>query len=81
MMNATNRIEKWIKKRQLSVIERWTHADTHIPLVFMGWHIKPGKTNKLTYMVDTAPTVCSMLHIEAPSATTGNPIVEVVDQK
>ena len=59
----------------------WTHADTHIPLVFMGWHIKPGKTNKLTYMVDTAPTVCSMLHIEAPSATTGNPIVEVVDQK
>lgn len=59
----------------------WTHADTHIPLVFMGWHIKPGKTNKLTYMVDTAPTVCSMLHIEAPSAATGNPIVEVVDQK
>ena len=59
----------------------WTHADTHIPLVFMGWHIKPGKTNSLTYMVDTAPTVCSMLHIEAPTATIGNPIVEVVDQK
>ncbi len=60
---------------------QWTHADTHIPLVFMGWHIKPGKTNKPTYMVDTAPTVCSMLHIEAPTAATGNPIVEVVDQK
>ena len=59
----------------------WVHADTHIPLVFMGWHIKPGKTNRLTYMVDTAPTVCSMLHIEAPGAATGNPIVEVVDQK
>ena len=58
----------------------WVHADTHIPLVFMGWHIKPGKTNRLTYMVDTAPTVCSMLHIEAPGAATGNPIVEVVDQ-
>lgn len=59
----------------------WNHADTHIPLVFMGWHIKPGKTNKLTYMVDTAPTVCSMLHIQTPDASTGNPIVEVVDQK
>ena len=59
----------------------WNHADTHIPLVFMGWHIKPGKTNKLTFMVDTAPTVCSMLHIQTPDASTGNPIVEVVDQK
>lgn len=59
----------------------WPHADTHIPLVFMGWHIKPGKTHKLTYMVDTAPTVCALLNIEAPSASIGNPIVEVVDQK
>ena len=59
----------------------WSHADTHIPLVFMGWHIKPGKTHKLTYMVDTAPTVCALLNIEAPSASIGNPIVEVVDQK
>ena len=59
----------------------WTPNDTHIPLVFMGWHIKPGKTNKKTYMVDTAPTVCSMLHIQMPDAATGNPIPEVVDQK
>ncbi len=59
----------------------WNPADTHIPLIFMGWNVKPGKTNRLTTMVDTAPTVCAMLHVQAPDASTGNPIVEVVDQK
>ena len=59
----------------------WNPADTHIPLIFMGWNVKPGKTNRLTNMVDTAPTVCAMLHVQAPDASTGNPIVEVVDQK
>jgi len=59
----------------------WNPADTHIPLIFMGWNVKPGKTTRLTNMVDTAPTVCAMLHVQAPDASTGNPIVEVVDQK
>ena len=59
----------------------WNPADTHIPLIFMGWNVKPGKTNRLTTMVDVAPTVCAMLHVQAPDASTGNPIVEVVDQK
>ena len=59
----------------------WYPSDTHIPLVFMGWHIQHGYTNKQTFMVDAAPTVCAMLHIQMPSAATGNPIVEVTDRK
>lgn len=58
----------------------WTPADSHIPLVFMGWNVKKGHTNRQTLMVDTAPTVCSMLHIQMPDACTGNPIVEVTDR-
>lgn len=58
----------------------WTPADTHIPLIFMGWNIKPGYTNRQTHMDDTAPTVCSLLHIQMPDACTGNPIVEVTDK-
>ena len=58
----------------------WTPADTHIPLVFMGWNIKPGHTNRKTCMDDTAPTVCSLLHIQMPDACTGNPIVEITDK-
>ena len=58
----------------------WTPADTHIPLIFMGWNIKPGYINRQTHMDDTAPTVCSLLHIQMPDACTGNPIVEVTDK-
>ena len=58
----------------------WTPADTHIPLIFMGWNIKPGYTNRQTHMDDTAPTICSLLHIQMPDACTGNPIVEVTDK-
>ena len=59
----------------------WGPADAHIPLVFMGWNVKHGHTNRITYMVDTAPTVCAMLHIQKPDAATGNAITEVCDQK
>ena len=57
----------------------WSAADTHIPLVFMGWHIKPGHTNRQTFMVDTAPTICALLHIQMPDACIGNAITEVTD--
>ena len=59
----------------------WNAYDTHIPLVFMGWHVKHGFTNRLTYMTDAAPTVCSLLHIQMPTACLGNAITEVTDQK
>ena len=59
----------------------WTPADTHIPLVFMGWNIKPGHTNRQTFMVDTAPTVCALLHIQMPDACIGNPITEITDRQ
>ena len=52
----------------------WSPDDSHIPLVFMGWHVTHGSTNTPTYIVDIAPTVCSMLHIPWPNATIGNPI-------
>ena len=38
----------------------WNPYDSHIPAVFMGWGIKPGKTNKKYYMTDIAPTICSL---------------------
>lgn len=59
----------------------WNPYDTHIPLVFMGWHISHGATSVPTRMVDTAPTVCAMLHIQMPDACIGDAIVPVVSQK
>jgi len=49
----------------------WNPYDAHIPLVWYGWKIKAGKTNKETYMSDIAPTLAALLRIQMPSGTTG----------
>ena len=54
----------------------WTQSDSHIPLIFLGWHITPGETSRLTHMTDIAATVCAMLHIQAPDGCIGTPIFE-----
>ncbi len=58
----------------------WSGFDAHIPLVFMGWGIKPGTTNKVTHITDIAPTISSLLHIAAPNGNIGAPIVEVLEK-
>src|SRR5690606_30431507 len=49
----------------------WNPHDTHIPLVWMGWGIKPGKSNREVYMTDIAPTVAALLHIQMPNGCIG----------
>jgi predicted AlkP superfamily pyrophosphatase or phosphodiesterase len=56
----------------------WNPYDAHIPLVWYGWGIKPGKTNRETYMTDIAPTVAALLHIQMPSGCIGKVIPEVM---
>lgn len=58
----------------------WTAYDSHIPLVFMGWGIKHGVSNKEVHIVDIAPTISSLLHIMEPNGNIGKPIVEVLGQ-
>jgi predicted AlkP superfamily pyrophosphatase or phosphodiesterase len=55
----------------------WYPYDAHIPLVWMGWKIKPGYTNRVTGMTDIAPTLAALLHIQMPSGSIGKPIQEV----
>jgi hypothetical protein len=55
----------------------WNPYDAHIPLLFYGWHITPGKTNRETYMTDIAATIAAMLHIQMPSGCVGHVIEEV----
>ena len=56
----------------------WSPYDSHIPLVFYGWNIKPGKTNRETYMTDIAPTIAAMLKIQMPNGCVGKVIGEVI---
>ena len=59
----------------------WYPYDAHIPGVFMGWGVKPGKTNRPTTMADIAPTISSLLNIQMPNASIGEPIFEITDPK
>ncbi|MEP6713695.1 MAG: alkaline phosphatase PafA [Ferruginibacter sp.] len=56
----------------------WNPYDSHIPLVWFGWGVHPGKTNRETYMTDIAATLAGMLQIQMPSGCVGQVIGELV---
>ncbi|WP_026952798.1 alkaline phosphatase PafA [Algoriphagus mannitolivorans] len=53
--------------------------DTHVPIAFYGWGIKPGKSATYTSITDIAPTLAVMLGVKFPSGATGQPITEILD--
>jgi predicted AlkP superfamily pyrophosphatase or phosphodiesterase len=55
--------------------------DTHIPLIWYGWRIKPGNTVEPVFISDIAPTLAMMLNISLPNGATGNPIKALLEQK
>jgi len=55
--------------------------DTHVPMVFYGWKIKPGALHRNVYIADIAPTLAALLHISEPNATIGKVISEVAGVK
>ncbi len=56
----------------------WHPYDTHIPLLFYGWNIPKGATNKTYNMEDIAATLAALLHIQMPNGCIGKVITEVV---
>ena len=52
--------------------------DTHIPLVFMGWGVKQGKSNVSHNMTDIAATISALLRIQEPNGNIGKPITEAL---
>jgi predicted AlkP superfamily pyrophosphatase or phosphodiesterase len=56
----------------------WNPYDSHIPLLWYGWGIKKGKTNRETYMTDIAATLAALLHVQMPSGNVGHVIEEVL---
>ncbi|WP_132053603.1 alkaline phosphatase PafA [Pseudocnuella soli] len=59
----------------------WNPYDSHIPLVWFGWNIKPGKLNRETYMTDIAPTLAAMLQVQMPNANIGHVITEITSSQ
>ena len=55
----------------------WNPYDIHIPLIWYGWNIKPGKTSREVYMRDIAPTLATLLRIQMPNGCIGQTITEI----
>ncbi|MBK8491402.1 MAG: alkaline phosphatase family protein [Saprospirales bacterium] len=51
--------------------------DTHVPVIFLGWHIASKDDYDRIWIEDIAPTICELLKISVPSGCTGSLIKEV----
>ncbi len=55
------------------------HYDTHVPLLFYGKGIKPGKTNQSYSIAAIASTVAHLIHLAEPELSKGEIIIELMD--
>ncbi len=51
--------------------------DTHVPVIFMGAGIKPGRYNANISITDIAPTLSTILNIEMPAGADGRALAEI----
>jgi arylsulfatase A-like enzyme len=52
--------------------------DQHVPVIFMGAGIKPGRYNGAIHVNDIAPTLATMLDVETPSGSVGRVLTEML---
>lgn len=74
VMPLTGYYASWSGDERGSNHGSWSQSDSHIPLLFYGWHVPHGELTDVTHMTDVAATICAMLHIQAPNACIGTPI-------
>ncbi len=55
----------------------WNPYDSHIPLLWYGWHIPKGATYRSVAITDIAATLAALLHIQMPNASIGEPVTEI----
>lgn len=53
--------------------------DAHVPVIFMGPGVKPGRYNKKIAVNDIAPTLATMFEVETPSGASGRVLDEMLE--
>jgi predicted AlkP superfamily pyrophosphatase or phosphodiesterase len=53
--------------------------DAHVPVIFMGTGIKPGRYNNPIAVNDIAPTLATLLDVETPSGSVGRALSEIME--
>lgn len=57
----------------------WAY-DSHVPIIWMGPGIKPGRIARRVETVDVAPTISAYLGVKYPSGSRGRVMTEITDQ-
>ena len=52
--------------------------DAHVPVVFMGAGVRPGKYDQNVATVDIAPTLATLLEVDPPSGSAGRALTEAL---
>ncbi len=52
--------------------------DSHVPVIFMGPNVKPGRYHRNVAPNDIAPTLATMLDVETPSGSVGRVLTEML---
>jgi arylsulfatase A-like enzyme len=50
--------------------------DTHVPMLFYGWHVKNAEYADPVFTIDIAPTITNLLKITEPSGCIGIPLLK-----
>jgi len=53
--------------------------DAHIPLILMARRVKPGSYAERVALNDLAPTLASMIDVDAPAGSSGRVLTEALD--
>lgn len=53
------------------------HYDAHVPLIFMGDWVRPGRYAQRAAINDVAPTLATLLDVETPSGAVGRVLTEI----
>ncbi|WP_298391587.1 alkaline phosphatase PafA [Flavobacterium sp.] len=55
--------------------------DTHVPVIFYGWHIKKGASHDKKVITQIAPTVSQLLKITMPNSTKSEVLTELFNKR
>jgi hypothetical protein len=55
----------------------WSY-DSHVPIIFAGPGIAPGRVDRLVHPIDVAPTLSALLQLSPPAAAQGSALTEVI---
>lgn len=56
----------------------WAY-DTHVPVLFMGPDIRPGRYDNTIAPIDVAPTLATMLDLQTPAGSEGRVLTEMLE--